>query len=114
LIERGNNYLVDVIHLDASQEETCEASQKWSSSSDGEFLVRHSTLSFSERIELRVRSLVRVYCSIQLMLNAEFTIDLLIDPSTRDVNDVGHVVAAVASSSGKDQAEAFKTKVEAS
>jgi len=48
------------------------------------------------------------------MLNAEFTIDLLIDPSTRDVNDVGHVVAAVASSSGKDQAEAFKTKVEAS
>lgn len=48
------------------------------------------------------------------MLNAEFTIDLLIDPSTRDVNDVGHVVAAIASSSGKDQAEVFKTKVEAS
>jgi len=54
LIERGNNYLVDVIHLDASQEETCEASQKWSSSSDGEFLVRHSTLSSSERIEVLI------------------------------------------------------------
>ncbi|OQU98940.1 hypothetical protein CLAIMM_04649 [Cladophialophora immunda] len=37
----------------------------------------------------------------------KFTGDLLIDPSTRNTRDVAHVVAAVASSSGKDRAERF-------
>ena len=44
---------------------------------------------------------------------AEFTIDLLIDPATRGVDDVAHIVAAIASSSGEAQAETFKTKVKA-
>ncbi|KAI5196667.1 NAD(P)-binding protein [Aureobasidium subglaciale] len=43
----------------------------------------------------------------------EFTIDLLIDPATRNIKDVSHVVAAIASSSGKSRAETFKIKVNA-
>ncbi|KAH0847009.1 Trans-1,2-dihydrobenzene-1,2-diol dehydrogenase [Fonsecaea pedrosoi] len=37
----------------------------------------------------------------------EFAGDLLKDPSTRNTTDVAHVVAAVASSSGKDRAQRF-------
>lgn len=43
----------------------------------------------------------------------EFTIDLLIGPATRDTHDVAHIVAAIASSSGKDRAESFRDKVKA-
>jgi len=43
----------------------------------------------------------------------EFTVDLLIDPETRGTKDVAHVVKAVASSSGRDQAERFKSKIKA-
>ena len=43
---------------------------------------------------------------------AEFTRDLLTDPSTRDTHDVQHSVAGVASSSGKDHAEKFKSQLE--
>ncbi|KEQ90350.1 hypothetical protein AUEXF2481DRAFT_48778 [Aureobasidium subglaciale EXF-2481] len=43
----------------------------------------------------------------------KFTVDLLIDPTTRDVKDVSHVVAAIASSSGRTRAETFRIKVKA-
>jgi predicted dehydrogenase len=42
-----------------------------------------------------------------------FTKDLLVDPATRDVHDVKHVVVAAASSSSKSRAEAFLKEVEA-
>ncbi|KAI5197267.1 NAD(P)-binding protein [Aureobasidium subglaciale] len=47
------------------------------------------------------------------VFDLEFTVDLLIDPTTRDVKDVSHVVAAIASSSGRTRAETFRIKVKA-
>lgn len=44
---------------------------------------------------------------------SEYAIDLLIDPMTRGTTDVSHTIAAIASSSGKDRAEAFRSKVQA-
>ncbi|KAI4787125.1 hypothetical protein E4T44_13723 [Aureobasidium sp. EXF-8845] len=44
---------------------------------------------------------------------SEYAIDLLIDPTSRETRDVTHNIAAIASSSGKDRAEAFRTKVQA-
>lgn len=47
------------------------------------------------------------------LTSTEYTVDLLIDPATRDTADVAHEVTAIASSSGKAQAEAFRAKVKA-
>jgi predicted dehydrogenase len=43
-----------------------------------------------------------------------FTKDLLVDPTTRDVNDIKHIVVAAASSSSKSRAEQFLKDVGAS
>lgn len=65
-----------------------------------------SPLSVSPLIYIRIRTILNRLCT-QGNMAKQFTQDLLLDPKTREVEDIKHIVHAVASSSSVDKAKEF-------